>query len=381
MKVLLIDPWGVRNTAEYLSGLIEGLADRTQLTVVTNYYSPCSSDKAVIKKMFFKLSENMQINRNNLLRKILHGFSYIRTYIRIIKLAKLEKFDVIHVNWLRLYKADAIFLKLLRRYCTRIVYTAHNPIPHVRGEKKIKELGKIYATVDRIIVHGAALKEELISLFPLSDKKIFIQRHGYTPRVVTGCTTDVLPEPLKEKIAEYEKVFLMCGEIYPNKGTDRMLKLWLDHFLESDALLIIAGRQSVNYPEFTQLEQHAEAAKNTEIIHQYVIQEQMDALFQSSDVILIPYIHASMSGTVFTAANFSKPVLCTKTGALPEYLEPGSDSILCENSEQGLLTAMDRALCMDTAELTLMGEKLHNNISSKCNWREIGKHIIDDIYS
>lgn len=377
MEVLLIDPWGVNNTAEYLQGLIKGISDLTDLTVITNYYSNCTSNKATILKLFFKISEKMN---SVYVRKIIRGLEYIKTYLKIMKITNKRKFDIIHINWLLFYKVDILFLRSLKKKCAKIIYTAHNVIPHIDGNKKTSELQKIYDIVDEIIVHGEAIKSEMVNIFPKVEDKIHIQKHGAIITSIGKISFAKFPEPLMHKIKKYNKIFLMCGAIYYNKGTDRLLKIWIQNYLNQDALLIIAGEQTASYEKFETLALNIKKEDNVEIINKYIDEEMMNALFSISTVILIPYVHASMSGTVFSAASFRKPVLCTNVGALPEYIEPDIDSFLCDNTYDGIKNEMDKLLYMNIDILKQIGSKFYENITDKCNWDKIGNFIVKNVY-
>ena len=84
MRVLLIDPWGIANTSEYLNGLISGLSKKTELTVITNYNFKCKDENdysARIYHWFFKKSENIS---TGILRKIIRGLEYAIAYRKII---------------------------------------------------------------------------------------------------------------------------------------------------------------------------------------------------------------------------------------------------------------------------------------------------------
>ena len=110
MKVLLIDPWGTRNTAEYLNGLIFGLSENVDLTVFTNCYADIyiESDATIIKR-FFKISERLPQSWK--IRKIIRGFEYIQAYRKIILLARNDHYDIVHINWLLKYDVDIKFIK------------------------------------------------------------------------------------------------------------------------------------------------------------------------------------------------------------------------------------------------------------------------------
>ena len=379
MKVLLIDPWGIRNTAEYLNGLIFGLSENVDLTVFTNFYADIYIESnARIKKCFFKISEKLPSSMK--LRKIIRGIEYIHSYRGIISYVKNNQCDVVHINWLLKYDVDIKFIKKIRKYCKKIIYTAHNAIPHINGEQSIEDLTKIYKEVNEIIVHGEAIKKELCDIFPDIENKVHIQKHGCILRNLPKISEDWIPSNIREKIIKYSKVFLYCGAVFPNKGTDRLLKLWLANYLDEDAILIIAGRKNTDFPEFDDLNERVKSENNVIVLDEYVDEKLMNGLFYMADAIILPYRHASMSGVVFTAAWFSKTVICTDAGAIAEYLEPEEDSLICGNTCEDLNRIIGIAINMSKSELTVMGEELQKNIYQKCDWKIICKILANEVY-
>ena len=379
MKVLLIDPWGTRNTAEYLNGLIFGLSENVDLTVFTNCYADIyiESDATIIKR-FFKISERLPQSWK--IRKIIRGFEYIQAYRKIILLARNDHYDIVHINWLLKYDVDIKFIKEIKKYCNKIVYTAHNAIPHINGEQSIAKLTEIYNEVDEIIVHGESIKKELCDIFLGIENKVHIQRHGCILRERSEISEDWIPSNILEKIIRYSKVFLCCGAIFPNKGTDRLLKLWLENHFDEDAILIIAGRKSTSFTEFDSLNKQVKSEDNIIILDEYVDEKVMNGLINKANAIVLPYRHASMSGVIFTAAWFSKTVICTDVGSIAEYLEPEQDSLVCGNSSEELNRMINIAIKMDSCDLEAMGIRLNKNICSKCDWNAIGKSTVTNIY-
>jgi glycosyltransferase involved in cell wall biosynthesis len=52
------------------------------------------------------------------------------------------------------------------------------------------------------------------------------------------------------------------------------------------------------------------------------------ALFQKVSLVVLPYISASTSGILVTAYVFGKPVVATRVGCLPEYVQDGITGLL-----------------------------------------------------
>lgn len=378
MKVLLIDPWGINNTSEYLNGLISGFSGIVDLTVYTNvYFEQYVDANANVHKVFFRRSERMTAGKK---RTVIRGFEYIKGYCRVLKELKRDKYDVVHINWLLNYKLDIIFLKQIKKYCTRLVYTAHNVLPHVDGEESIDELRQIYSIVDRVIVHGETIKEELIATFPGTSSKVYVQKHGCVIQEPPVIDESQIPNNLKELISEFPHIYISCGAVFPNKGIDRLLKIWLEKYANTNNLLVVGGRQMADYPEYENLKQKARETNNICILDGFIDDSIMNYLFTKCSAVILPYRHASMSGIVFSAAQYAKPIMCTNVGALTEYLEPGVDSVICENDDKSLEQAVKTVIETDPIKLEIMGKKLKDNIRIKCDWENICSGVLKNVY-
>jgi len=378
-NIVLIDPWGTNNTAEYLNGLIYGLKDNVNLVVFTNFYfdlSQCNMG-CDIRRVFFKKSEKMDKTYK---RKILRAVEYIKGYKSIIKYLKRNKknIDIVHINWLLMYKYDILSLKKIKKYTKKVIYTAHNVLPHINGQNYISDLEKIYRIVDKVVVHGNAVKEEFIKFFPQYESKVYIQKHGSNLKPNVNFNEEFVPDNIRNKLLEYSKRFIFFGNIFYNKGIDRVVSFWNE--LPEDCLLVIAGKVDSDYIEFKEIYQNY-GKGNILLIDEHVSDNTLNYLINNSELILLPYRHASMSGVVFTASDFSKPIFATKTGAIPEYLTEGRNAFLVENTDEAIFNSLYN-VCMKYNSDTLhaMGQNLTCDINKMCNWQVVCDKLIQECY-
>lgn len=331
MKVLVVNPW-VGNIAEYTKGLCEGLSNVCDVTLVTNCYDTNDSRKYKVIKSFFRNSEKIE---RGFIRKTLRGFEYYQTYKKIIGMVKKHNYDIVHVQWFLMYSLDIKFIKELKKY-TKVVLTAHNVLPHVNGEKYIKKLNAIYDEVDMILVHGKSIKEEFVKYFSRYQDKVRIQNHGEMMARDTSFDIFKIPEDIQEKVQNANIKFLFFGNVFYNKGTDILLKTWIDHFAKTNDLLIIAGRTTEKFDAFNELCIKAREIDNISFFNTYVEDNLLNYLISNSNVVVLPYRHASMSGVVFTAAQFKKTIICTEAGSITEYVRNGEDCFICRPTEEEL---------------------------------------------
>lgn len=382
MKILMVDPWGVNGLDKYIHGLCHALGKQEEtkrIVLITNFYYPARGNGVYeIKPWFFRYSQKMKRGK---FRKHLRGLEYILAYLRLFLYAQKNKFDVIHVQWFLLYKFDVFFLKFLKRFCQNVVYTAHNARPHGGGGKKLPVLKKIYQLADNIVVHGTSIQEEIIELFSIERGKITIQKHGTK---VTNLSKENLPLTPEEKqiinrIAGKEKIFLCLGNMMFSKGVDRLIKIWIDGDF-SDCFLIVAGRKKKKYNELIALEKKIKEQGNILYLDRFISPNLHDFFLKTCDLVLIVYRHATVSGVIFSAAEFKKPVLCTDVGSFKDYVIDGETGFLVENEQKSISEKMKIIKDLPPEKIKEMGNKNFELINQECSWDLIAKNLVKRVY-
>lgn len=358
--------------------MTKALSAVVKLDLATNYYYSGCTPNCNLYKLFFKITEKH--TNNSVLRKIVRGLEYFFAYLRLLRIIKNNKYDYIHIQWLLMYKLDFIFLKQIKRRNEKIILTAHNALPHVNADKYVKELRKIYAIVDKILVHGKAIEQEMFAVFPELKGKIIIQPHGAVLQRKSMRPDYSVDKLILDRVANKE-LYIMFGNQFYNKGTDRLLNIWRENYLnDSQKFLVIAGRKTGEYPELEQAKKLLDHCDNVMFLDGYIDDELLEYLILHSEAILLPYRHASMSGVVFTAAEYQTTILTTKCGAIPEYLENGKDSIIVDNSEEGFAAGLKEMMLMTRDERKTFGRCLYENINTKYSWESIAKLLLERVY-
>ena len=378
MRVLIIDPWCSDDYEVYTIGLCEGLSKVVDTTLISAFHESRKSSRYRIIPIFFKRSD--MIKKRGKLRSVIRGLEYIVDYLKVLRHVKNEKYDVIHVEWALSYKIDVFFDKALKKYCSKMVYTAHNVIPHINGEKYIPSLKKLHKNFDAIIVHGEAIRQEYLTIFPEDEGKVFIQRHGVHVTQKTIYNPDNVDKDLisfLEGIKNNGKIIACVGVVYYNKGTDRVIKYWKEEEKTSDNKLIVAGKVTATYEELE--EAIDELPDNVMFLPRYLNDDEYAYVLSKADIVTIPYRDASMSGIVYSAAAFSKPIVYTNTGSLNEYV--GDDGgFVTVNSDEGFALELGKAIALNNSILEAHGLELHERIYLNFNWDEISSRLVKDVY-
>lgn len=378
MNVVMIDPWGNGNLELYTNGLCEGLSKNIDLTLFTNSQNGSDSDRFKTHKIFFHKSQNM---KNGKLRKIVRGLEYISSYLKIFRFLSKNRADVIHIQWLLMYRLDALFLKIMKKKCDKIIYTAHNVLPHINGKKAQNHMNQIYGIVDKIVLHGKKIEKEFLGLFPDFEKKVIIQKHGVYFNQNTLYKEEEIEEKIISKVAQYDKILIFFGFIFYNKGIDRLIKIWMENYKDSNHLLVVAGKVNEEYKEYTEAIELISDESNILLINRFIEENLLNFLVTQADIIVLPYRHASMSGVVFTASEFRKTILSTDVGSISEYLINEENAFIINNDDEILKEKLDKVLNeLSKVELKLMGDKLNESISKNYSWEEISINLINEAY-
>jgi glycosyltransferase involved in cell wall biosynthesis len=94
---------------------------------------------------------------------------------------------------------------------------------------------------------------------------------------------------------------------------------------------------------------------NLEVRQRLIRDDEAVDLFCRCGLVVLPYLEASQSALVAAAYAFCKPVVVTRTGALPEYVETGETGwVVPPGDAAALARALERALA-DPARLARMG--------------------------
>jgi glycosyltransferase involved in cell wall biosynthesis len=378
-KVLFIDPWFL----SYSKGLLNSLKKYADLTLITN--NKVKTMNNITIKNFYKVS-NFKIKKINILFK---GVYYIRYWQLIKKYVNKNNVEIIHFQWLLKYNVDYYYLKKLKNICQKrnilMYYTAHNPYPH-SGKYPFKKLKKIYSLFDKIIVHGKNTRDEIIKAFNINIKNFFVQPHGTIDK--SDFTEKVIEEKVDSQILQkfnnYKgKKILFLGNIFHNKGVDWLMEYWnKNHFKYNNDLLIIAGKIKEERDIYKFQKNEFMKIDNKIYIDKEVSKTDHDYLFLNSDLIVMPYRKASMSGVIFSAALFSKPILTTKVGDIPEYFSNKNMVFLAENNYKSISINLDNILSNKVSRnfLNNMGVELSKYLYKNYNWEKISKMLYYNLY-
>lgn len=308
--IVYIDPQSYKNLSIYDYSLLSNIEGEVHYLCSTNYdYLPLPPHVKQHKLFYYN------DKKTNLSKAISYLFSYICIFFLVLKCRP----RVIHLQWMRIPKFDVAFLKTVKLLTgCRIIFTAHNILPHNQGNKQIVDYGRMYKLADAIIVHTHATKHELTAIFSNIEDKVVVIAHG-----LLQLTYD--PDLLKQQEEQLEEhyqlngkfVFSALGFQYHYKGNDLLAEVWATTPELRDnkhcKLLLVGKNRGVDLSA-------ANGIENVIIEDRVISDEEFYYLLAHTDVYLLPYRKISQSGVLLTAISVGTPFLVTNVGGLAEPL-------------------------------------------------------------
>ena len=253
-------------------------------------------------------------------------------------------------------------LPLLKRRCP-IVLTIHDPRQHVGdvGSRKtpqsVMDFG--YRRADRVIVHGAQLKEVVHKEIGIDLDQIHV-----IPHIALG--EAAREEAVLPKMDDAGPWILFFGRIWEYKGLEYLIRAQPKITARfPDAKIIIGGRGD----DFQRYRDMMVDVSRFEIHNRWISDEERAQMFERASVVVLPYIEATQSGVVPIAYTHLKPVIATRTGGLPDCVEHGKTGLLVPPRDEDAIADAIIQLLADHDLRQAMGqagkEKLDNEGSPK----------------
>lgn len=311
-KVFYIDPQSMSNLAKYDYYLLKNI-DMPVNYFCSKYYDAAYHPGIIYKKIFSynKLGSNWQ-----------KAISYVCSWLLILLNVIFIRPQVVHIQWFRIPIFDYVVVRFLQRiFRIKVVFTAHNILPHQGNENKNQTVfQKAYYAFDKIIVHSQSTKEELVQSFHVTPEKIAVINHGILP-------LDYDVRKYNESLHSYDEKYAFEGKIvfsalgYQNyyKGTDLLAKVWAEtpELRENQCcVLIIKGKVNDSSIDLSVIN----GIDNVIFEPNRISNEEFGYILRHTDVYLLPYRDISQSGALMTVLTEHIPVLVTNVGGLAEPL-------------------------------------------------------------
>ena len=141
---------------------------------------------------------------------------------------------------------------------------------------------------------------------------------------------------------EPDKTYLLFfGLIRDYKGLDLLMQAFADKRLNKENVrLVVAGEFYGNEDKYNALLSELGIQSDTLWHTHFIPDEEVSTYFSLADLIVQPYKSATQSGVTQIAYHFSKPMLVTNVGGLPEIVPDGKVGYVTEVSATAIADAL-----------------------------------------
>jgi D-inositol-3-phosphate glycosyltransferase len=308
--------------------------------------------------------------------KLKKFLKYLRAYIKVFLYARKKGCRVIHLQYFRNLSIDCAFWVLLFLSGFKMIYTAHNVLPHERKPFHKGIFKIIYQLFDAVIVTSSAGYKEIVKDLNLNPLKLKIIPIGYTGPLFFLKATKLEARD-KIGIDPQKDVALFFGLIREYKGVDVLIEAAgrLAHRLK-ELVVVVAGHDcGQSYLKKIEKIETDLVAKGV-IVKRigYIPDHELPYYMLSADVVVLPYKRMSgHSSVLFLAYKYSRPVIATSVGGLQEAVDEGISGYLCKPGDpDGLAHCIEEAMS-DKMRLAAMGERGNRLFLERYSWEAIGK--------
>ena len=259
--------------------------------------------------------------------------------------------DLVHITGPHIWNVP--LMRALTAAHIPVIHTLHDLDPHfgTRFGFLLKSWNQmVVSSADHILVHGQIYRERLLAEGLPRDRVTFTPLlHLFLGNGVGQNVSEV------DEDISYEPWALFFGRLERYKGLGDLLAAcdMLGDPGTGSPRAVIAGSGNVSDLWAGNL------PKGVELRNRLIPDAEAADLFRRCGLLVMPYINATQSALIASAYYFRKPVLVTRTGALPEYVEDGQTGCIVEPSHPATLARCLAEMLGDPAALARMGAEGH----------------------
>ena len=312
----------------------------------------------------------------------LKSLRYTILLLRAALVLLLNGTRIVHFQCLLDGRAEVRLMHLLRWLRFRIVYTAHDLLPHDEHTAENRAFyGRVYRIPHSLIVHSENNKREMVELFAVDPDRIAVIPHGCQTVLFEHVAARPTTARAELGIPSDRQVILFFGLIKRYKGLEVLLEAFETIRSRcSKAMLLIAGPIAGDPP--TRLHYSTLLAKylpddRVRVRSEYVPLNEVSSYFSAADLVVLPYLKASQSGVLLAAYAAGKAVVVTDAGGLGEVVKNGSSGFVVRPTDAQGLAEASIAVLNDSALRARFGSEARRLAETTFSWETIGRSTAD----
>jgi glycosyltransferase involved in cell wall biosynthesis len=271
------------------------------------------------------------------IRRIIRGGRYIIEWIRLVKYLLKTRPTITQFGKIE-FPFEAVFLAILKRNGLILTQICHEFELREKDSNIFVKIANqlfqwVYTSFQIIFFHGQNNQDRFSSLFKIDSNKFHQIPHGNEHLFLSSASRNLTSAQMREryKIGSNSPVVLFFGNLMPSKGIPDLLKAFAQVLeKEKQTRLIIAGKPSkhIDMDSIFNLTSSLNIEQATVFDSRYIPIEEVAPLMEMASVVVYPYLNSTQSGSLQVAYAFSRPVIATSVGGLPEEVDDGKSGFL-----------------------------------------------------
>lgn len=241
--------------------------------------------------------------------------------LRTARYIKRQKPDMVVMQWWHPYFAPCYYL--LTRFMGRqnVTFICHNVFPHERFPLDRLLTRLALRRGSHYVVHAREEAEELKKIRKNPDY-VVTPHPTYNAFRFEGMSQAQARERLQ--IPPDERILLFFGYVREYKGLKYLLHAMPAIGSEDEKVrLWVVGEFGADREEYRRLIRELGVEDRVRVVDSYTPDREVEQYFAAADLVVLPYTSATQSGIVQIAYGFTRPVIVTNVGGLPDVVENG----------------------------------------------------------
>ena len=216
---------------------------------------------------------------------------------------------------------------LVRQFTqAKILFLCHNVVAHESRSMDGFFTKLVLKKGDYFVVHSDDDWKNLRKVVPPANvKKVF------HPSYDVFDAKKISKEKAQQKLGIEGPILLSFGFVRPYKGLKYLIESMPLILERLNVTLLIVGEFWEDKDPYTKRIETLGIGSKVRIVDEYVPNEDVQLYFAASDVVIMPYVSGTGSGIAQIAFGFSKPVIATNVGCLPEVIEDGETGLIVDS--------------------------------------------------
>lgn len=298
------------------------------------------------------------------------GLAYVLSLARLIRRSAALRPLLVHWQYSELPIGDWLTMLVLRLRGVRQVYTAHELVPWSARRHHRWLFGRIYRTVDAIVVHNDDQYGQLTRSFQVASSKVRIAPLGdYS--LFADLTLSQADARARLGLAADRPIALFFGAIRPAKGLEDLLRAWVTVVAAvPDAQLLVVGKpfKGMNPAAVVDLIEALGTGHSVTVRFQQVDPMATNLYYRATDVVVLPYRAIGTSGVLRYAYNSERPVVATLVGEHRTHVRVGETGHLVEPGNIEEIGAVLASSLSDRPLLHQMGRSARAYATDNFDW-------------